>query len=221
MWKILLLCVAAVSGFPAQISFGPQPFELSILDSAGTLRFPDTVSAAVTFPQFDPSLGRLTMVAYGFRNSAQWFAVAGTRAPAWAIGTVSRPGFAAPTLLFLDGRRCYGLCGPGGDEFVVDVPDPAVYTGTQTIAAVLTLSAGRAGWRRGGFTLDAAWRGEVSLVYTYEPEVTAPEPGTLALALLGLACVLGCRALLRDTVRPGSGGGARRGRRSYRRERGP
>jgi hypothetical protein len=104
---------------------------------------------------------------------------------------------------------------------VFDTPDLAVYTGTGTIAAVFSLSAGRGGRSREGFTVDAAWQGNVSLVYSYEPEVAAPEPGTLALALLGLACVLGCQALLRDTARRGSGGGARRARRSYRPERGP
>lgn len=221
MWKILLLCVAAVSGFPAQISFGPRPFELSILDSTGTLRFPDTTSADVTFPQFDPSLGRLTGVGFEVGNSAHWYAVAGNRGPAWVVGAVAGPGFAAPTVLFLDGGRCRGLCGPGGRGVEVAGQDLELYTGTGVLAAVLSLSTGRAGRRRGEFTVDAAWAGDVSLIYTYEPEIAAPEPGTLALALLGLACVLGCQALLRDSARRGCGGGVRRGRRSYRRERGP
>ena len=221
MGKILLLCLAAVSGFPAQISFGPQPFELSILDSTGTPRFAGMTSAGVTFPQFDPALGRLTQVTYEIRNAAQWSEVEGARMPGWAIGAMLLPGSGAPALLFFDGRRCRGLCGAGDSGTVGDAPDTAIYAGTRTIAAVVTLAAGSGGWRREEVTLDAMWKGEVALVYSYEPQVAAPEPGTLVLALLGLACVLGCRALLKDSVRRESGGGARRGRRSYRRERGP
>jgi len=178
-------------------------------------------SAEVTFPQFDPALGRLTRVSYEIRNAAQWSEVVGARMPGWAIGAMLAPGSGAPAILFFDGARCRGLCGSGDRGAVMDAPDAAIYKGTRTIAAVLTLAAGRAGWRWDGATLDATWKGEVSLLYSYEPEVAAPEPGTLALALLGLACVLGCRALVIDSARRGSGGGARRVRRSYRRERGP
>lgn len=221
MWKILLLCVAAVPLFAARISFGPRPFELSIVDSTGTLLSPDTTSADVMFPQFDPALGRLTGVAYSLRSSARWLELTGRGPAARVSGTVLAPGLTAPTVVFLDGGRCRGLCVPGEDDILLDMPDVAIYSGTAMIAAVLSLSAGRAGPRRENLTVDAAWPGEVSLTYSYEPEIPAPEPGTLALALLGLACVLRCQALLRDTARRGSGGGARRGRRSYRRGRGP
>jgi hypothetical protein len=205
MWKSLLLCVAAVPGFAAQILFGPQPFALSIVDSTGTLLSPDTTSADLQFPQFDPALGTLTGVTYQLRSSERSYTLSSNRAPPRRAGPVRLTGaFAAPGIV-----TPFGVAAA---TFEVEPDTFALYTGTGTLYTLLTLSAGRPGRRWDGLTFDAQWQGDLTLLYRYEPEVPAPEPASATMALLGLAAAAGCVAF-RDSARRGSGNDARRGRR--------
>ena len=205
--------LAAVCSFSATMTFGPESFNLNIPNSTGGLLSPETTSAFLIFPQFDPTLGTLTAVDYSLFNSFQSHRVSLTgRRP--STGTVAAsttsgvsgsalvPGVALPTVIFLDGQIAVSCASFGTTCFTsqadsgavsgslgIDSAEFGLYTGLGTVSPEIVFTAGRTPPvgvpLSGNHTafVNATWAGDVTLTYTYD---AVPEPGTLAQGVVGL-----------------------------------